>query len=144
MSNPLSPATLQAVLKDVLPRETTLPNTTSVIAGLAHSIHTSLGFRLVKPKAEVEQTGEGTPSSSSNTKHRLPPSWFQRSSEEESFAISYRHEQSSLLFEIRVHRLGSRTMVNAVAVEVGRWDTTQHGERWLAGWMFDCSCCFRS
>lgn len=38
-------------------------------------------------------------------------------SEEESFAFEYRHEQSSLVFQVRIGRLGGRTIVNAVAVE---------------------------
>lgn len=116
MSDPLSPTALRSALLSLLPAElSSLPNATAAIALLSHAIHTSLGFRLVKP-AGIDE--EASASNDPNTRNKLAKDWIDRSSGDDSFAFSYRHEQSSLLFEVRVGRLGGRTVINAVAVEV--------------------------
>lgn len=116
MSDPLSPSALLDVLLSLLPPEvSSLSNATAAIALLAHSIHTSLGFRLVKPAGINEPASSSTDPS---TRNKLAKDWVDRASGDETFALSYRHEQSSLLFEVRINRLGGRVVINAVAVEV--------------------------
>lgn len=118
MSDPLAPSALLSTLLSLLPAQVTaLDNATASIALLAHAIHTSLGFRLVKP-ASAFSDPESSSSSDPQVRNKLTKDWVDRQSGEESFALSYRHEQSSLLFEVRIGRLGGRIVVNAVAVEV--------------------------
>ncbi|KAK9898085.1 hypothetical protein P389DRAFT_65582 [Cystobasidium minutum MCA 4210] len=94
----------------------TLANTTSLIALLVHSIHTSLGFRQTRP-APPNIDSEGSTSQDPLVRNKVRQDWFDGKSEEESFSFEYRHEQSSLVFQVRIARLGGRTVVNAVAVE---------------------------
>ena len=116
MSNALAPSQLLSTLLGLLPPEVgVLDNATAAIALLAHAIHTALGFRLVKPAAT---DSEASSSTDPQVRNKLSKDWVDRASGDESFALSYRHEQSSLLFEARIGRLGGRIVVNAVAVEV--------------------------
>jgi len=118
MANPLSPETLQDLIKQLLPDDVgSLRNAATAIALLAHAIHTSLGFRLVKPAVTRSEDPAGN-NNDAKAQNKLPNDWLERNAEDESFALSYRHEQSSLLFEVRITRLGTRLVVNAVAVEV--------------------------
>lgn len=117
MANPLLPDKLAPLLIELLPVNAVLSNPASAIAALAHATHTSLGFRLTKPAPQANNAGEEAQNELSQ-RNKLAGTWFERCSEDESFAISYRHEQSSLLFELRIGRLGGRIVVNAVAVEV--------------------------
>jgi len=115
MSNALAPSQLLSTLLGLLPPEVgVLDNATAAIALLAHAIHTALGFRLVKPAAT---DSEASSSTDPQVRNKLSKDWVDRASGDESFALSYRHEQSSLLFEARIGRLGGRIVVNAVAVE---------------------------
>jgi hypothetical protein len=119
MANPLSPDTLQDLIKQLLPDDVgSLRNAATAIALLAHAIHTSLGFRLVKPAVTRSEDSDGNNNNDAKAQNKLPKDWLERNAEDESFALSYRHEQSSLLFEVRITRLGTRLVVNAVAVEV--------------------------
>lgn len=95
----------------------TLSNSTSLIALLVHSIHTSLGFRQTRPQPPTIDN-EGTTSQDPLTRNRITTDWFENNSKEESFSFEYRHEQSSLVFQVRIGRLGGRIVINAVAVEV--------------------------
>lgn len=94
-----------------------LKNSTSLIALLIHSIHTSLGFRQTRPAPPIIDS-DGNTSQDSLQRNKLNKQWFDNSSNEESFAFEYRHDQSSLVFQVRIGRLGGRTVINAVAVEV--------------------------
>ena len=118
MAAPLAPDTLAALITQLLPANAVLSNSASAIAVLAHAIHSSLGFRLVKAAPPPVTGPEETVSQQPSQQNKLASSWFERCAEDESFATSYRHEQSSLLFEVRIGRLGGRIVVNAVAVEV--------------------------
>lgn len=129
MTDPLSPDSLHIILRNIIAsdaststssssnsaNDATLSNATSLIAALAHSIHTSLGFRQIRPKPQGE---ERESSVDPLIRNRLSSEWWKRCSEDESFEFQYRHDQSSLIFQIRISRLGGRTVVNAVAVEV--------------------------
>lgn len=94
-----------------------LTNTTSLIALLVHSIHTALGFRQTRP-APPTLDEDGNTSQDPLQRNKVSKEWFENNSKEESFSFEYRHEQSSLVFQVRISRLGGRTVVNAVAVEV--------------------------
>jgi proteasome inhibitor subunit 1 (PI31) len=134
MANPLSPEKLLEIIKstitspsssgsssppDDVSTTSTLTNPTSLIALLVHAIHTSLGFRQVRP-APPTLDSDGATSQDPLERNKWPREWWERNSArgEESFSLEYRHEQSSLVFQVRIARLGGRTVVNAVAVEV--------------------------
>lgn len=141
MGSPLSASELQSVLSALLSSSTdqgssssssdsststasvAVPNAATAVYLLSHAIHTSLGFRQVKPVP----SGELNSSNDAKVRNSLAGTdrreWLARNADEESFATSYRHEQSSFLFEVRIARLGARIVVNAVAVEV-RWNRT--------------------
>lgn len=95
----------------------TVSNSTSLIALLIHSIHTSLGFRQTRPTPPTIDS-EGNTSQDPVQRNKVAKEWFENNSKEENFAFEYRHDQSSLVFQVRIARLGGRTVVNAVAVEV--------------------------
>jgi hypothetical protein len=95
----------------------TVSNSTSLVALLVHSIHTSLGFRQTRP-APPNIDSDGNTSQDPVQRNKVSKEWFENNSREESFAFEYRHDQSSLVFQVRIARLGGRTVVNAVAVEV--------------------------
>jgi len=97
----------------------TISNSTSLIALLVHAIHTSLGFRQTRP-APPTIDSDGNTSQDPLQRNRVNKEWFESNSKEESFAFEYRHDQSSLVFQVRIGRLGGRTVINAVAVEVSR------------------------
>ena len=132
MSDPLAADALSSLLVSLCCRvdeesgeasSSTTTSTTSMsisqpvaaIALLAHAIHTALGFTLTKPASIADP-----PSDDASVRNKLKHDWIQARADDESFAFSYRHPQSSSLFELRVHRLGNRIVANAVAVEVGK------------------------
>lgn len=95
-----------------------IKNSTSLISLLIHSIHTSLGFRQTRPTPpKIDSEGNNT-SQEPLERNKITKEWFNNCSNEESFYFEYRHDQSSLVFQVRIGRLGGRTVVNAVAVEV--------------------------
>lgn len=141
MSDPLAADVLSSLLVSLCCRvdeesgeasSSTTTSTTSmsmsqpvaVIALLAHTIHTALGFTLTKPASISDTPSDDDPTVRNKLKH----DWIQARADDESFAFSYRHPQSSSLFELRVHRLGNRIVANAVAVEVGGNARTLEGE----------------
>ena len=102
----LDPSAILGVLPSLLPQtEKTLESPEDAIAALIHSTLTTLAFRLVA----IDQA--------SNV---LPVEWNKNGPSYYSF--KYRHEQSSLEFLINVSKLGMRTLVNAIALEVCRWE----------------------
>lgn len=101
-----------------------LRNSTALIALLVHAIHTSLGFRQVRPvsppppSSNEDNNATIQDPSQQQQRNKINQDWYEAKSDEESFSFDYRHEQSALLFQIRIARLGGRTVINAVAVEV--------------------------
>lgn len=61
---------------------------------------------------EDEDTGEGG-SGSGGVEGRLEEGWNSRG--EDSYVFEYRHEQSSMVFRIRVGRMGGRVQIDAMA-----------------------------
>ena len=100
----LDPSAILDLLPSLLP-QVKLTSPEDAIAALVHSALTTLAFRLV--------TIDQAPTSESNV---LPAEWNKNGPSHYSF--KYRHEQSSLEFLINVSKLGTRTLVNAIALEV--------------------------
>ena len=101
-SNILDPSAILGLLPSLLPQaEKLLASPADAIAALVHSALTALAFRLVASESNV-----------------LPVEWNKNGPSHYSF--KYRHGQSSLEFVINVSALGTRTVVNAIALEVCR------------------------
>ena len=103
----LDPSAILDLLPSLLPQPKLLASPEDAIAALVHSALTALAFRLVV----IDQV----PASSES--NLLPVEWNKNGTSHYSF--KYRHEQSSLEFLINVSKLGTRTLVNALALEVG-------------------------
>ena len=112
MSEALDPSVIIATINDILPpAKKSLATQQDGIAALLHSVMTILGFRLV-----------GLTDSSSDAqyeKNALPEGWSKHSPD--SFAFRYRHDQSSLMFLLKVVKLSKRTVVHGIALEVHNW-----------------------
>ena len=107
-TNILDPSALIAKLPALLPVEKTLSSPLDALAALIHVVFCTVGFRLV-----------GIDDSSSNNplpNNELPVGW--NNADKGCITTRYRHEQSSFEFVVKVMRMGNRTVVNAVAVEV--------------------------
>jgi proteasome inhibitor subunit 1 (PI31) len=145
MSNPLSTSNILQTLPTLLPTGTSspLPRPTDAIAALVHTIHTNLDFRLISPAPalatssttpndsehegdddiDIDDTASETPTAVDQEDNdtgeaqaqegRLPEGWNARG--EDSYTFEYRHEQSSLVFRIRVGRMGGRVQIDAMA-----------------------------
>lgn len=108
MSNILDPSALLADLPKYLPSKSQLSQPIDALTALTHTILTLLGFRLVGlDDSSTRDTYDG---------NILPEGWNMGSSG--SFTLRYTHEQSSLEFTVKVSRLGSRSIINAIATEV--------------------------
>ena len=107
MANVLDPSAILGLLPSLLPQaEKSLASPQDAIAALVHSAFTALAFRLVT----IDQ-------SESNV---LPIEWNKNGPTHYSF--KYKHDQSSLEFLVNVSQLGTRTLVNAIALEVCRFE----------------------
>jgi proteasome inhibitor subunit 1 (PI31) len=107
----LDPSAILGLLPSLLPQaKKLLASPEDAIAALVHSALTTLAFRLVA----IDQV----PSSLASESNVLPGEWNKNGPSHYSF--KYRHEQSSLEFSINVSKLGTRTLVNAIALEVCR------------------------
>ncbi len=105
----LDPAALTASLPNLLPHNRKkLESQQDAVTALVHTAFNVLSFRLVA----VE---DSTPASN-NLDGVLPDTW--NSHGPGSYTLRYRHEQSSLEFVVKVVKLGSRTLINGIAVEV--------------------------
>ena len=141
MSNPLDPTALLALLPTLLPRSTSspLPHPTDAVAALVHSIHISLDFRVTtaptisQPRFTSDQhidtaasaqtdvddgasdtaTAVDQEEDAASVAGQLPPGWNGRG--EDSYSFEYRHAQSSMVFRVRVGRMGGRVQVDAMA-----------------------------
>lgn len=106
--NALDPAALISLLPTLLPPSAKNLNTPQdALASLAHAAMSALGFRL---------TAVDESSSSIHENNVLPTEW--NKSGPGHYTFKYKHEQSSLEFVIKVSKLGSRTLINAIALEV--------------------------
>ena len=104
----LDPSAILDLLPSLLPQAKLLASPEDAIAALVHSALTALAFRLVA----IDH--------SASDSNLLPVEWNTNGTSHYSF--KYRHEQSSLEFLINVSKLGTRTLVNAIALEVCRLD----------------------
>ena len=108
-SNILDPAALTSQLVDLLPPSNKrLASAHDGLAALVHTIFTALGFRLIAI--------DDTSSAKTFQNNALPEDW--NTSALSGHTLRYRHEQSSLEFLVKVVRLGQRTLINAIALEV--------------------------
>jgi hypothetical protein len=107
-SDPLDPAALISRLPRLLPPSKSLKSPQDAITALVHAAMSALEFRLIgiqESAAAQDLVG-----------NVLPSEWNQTGPGH--YTLVYRHEQSSLSFVIHVSKLGSRTMINAIASEV--------------------------
>lgn len=106
----LDPSVLVSKLPNVLPPSTqSLQSQVEGLAALVHAAMSVLGFRLIA----VDDSS--SPRTFDN--NVLPDEWNQHGPG--SYTFRYRHDQSSLEFLLKVLKLGTRTVINAIAVEVG-------------------------
>lgn len=109
MSDPLDPAALISTLPTLLPPNAqTLPTQYDALAALLHTAMISLSFRLVA----LDDTSPAQEMLNST----LPESWNRGAPE--SFAFRYKHDQSSLVFFLKIVKLGTRTLIHGLALEV--------------------------
>lgn len=110
VSSILDPAALLPTLTQLLPPNgKRLTNPHDGLAALVHTIMTALAFRLIS-------VDESSPARTF-ADNVLPDSW--NSHGPGSYTFRYKHDQSSLEFLLKVSTLGSRTLVYAIALEVG-------------------------
>ncbi|PCH41282.1 hypothetical protein WOLCODRAFT_137294 [Wolfiporia cocos MD-104 SS10] len=106
--NILDPAAIISALPNVLPpTKRRLESPQDGLAALVHTAMVALGFRLIA-------VDEGTPARSI-INNVFPEEWNAHGPGHYTFR--YKHEQSSLEFVVKVVKLGSRTLINSIAVE---------------------------
>ncbi|KAI0321848.1 PI31 proteasome regulator N-terminal-domain-containing protein [Amylostereum chailletii] len=104
----LDPSALISSLPSLLPpSKKRLESTHDAITALLHTVLIALAFRLVA----VDDSSPANPVLNGV----LPEAWNRHGPG--NYTLRYRHEQSSLEFVVKVVKLGSRTLVNAIAVE---------------------------
>lgn len=108
-NNILDPSALLSKLPSLLPtgkRELNSPQ--DGLAALVHTTLSVLGFRLVG----VDDSAK----ISTFENNVLPAEW--NSHGPGAYTFRYKHEQSSFEFVLKISKLGGRTMINAIAIEV--------------------------
>ena len=111
MSNILDSFSLLSSLPNLLPKsKQVISSPQDGLTALIHAIMSALAFKLVA--VDEESTG--------NTfeNNILPESW--NTDGPGHYTLRYRHEQSSLDFIVKILKLGSRTMINAITTEASR------------------------
>ena len=108
-TNILDPSALMAALPSLLPAGNTLNSPQDAIAALLHTSLITLSFRFISLDEAINASG-----SDSNV---LPTDWNKNGPGYYSF--KYKHDQSSLDFLLKVCKLGKRTVINAIALQVG-------------------------
>ncbi|KAI0265182.1 PI31 proteasome regulator N-terminal-domain-containing protein [Gloeopeniophorella convolvens] len=104
----LDPSALTASLPNLLPtHRKRLESPQDAIAALVHTAFHALSFRLIA-------VDDDTPANTALL-GVLPEAWNAHGPG--NYTFRYRHEQSSLEFIVKVAKLGSRTLINAIAVE---------------------------
>ncbi|KAG9017334.1 hypothetical protein FRB95_013838 [Tulasnella sp. JGI-2019a] len=114
MSDPLDPAALISRLPTLLPKDAQrLTKPQDALAALLHTVMISLGFRLVAldDESPSQEITDGT----------LPDAWIRASPD--SFGFRYKHDQSSLVFFLKLIKLGTRMVIHGVALESGATNT---------------------
>lgn len=107
--NILDASALLHSLPNILPpSKKKLESQQDALAALVHAALTTLAFRLTG----VDETGP----SLTIENNVLPEEWNQHGPG--NYTFKYRHEQSSLEFLVKVVKLGSRTLINSIAIEV--------------------------
>ncbi|KAL0949685.1 hypothetical protein HGRIS_009722 [Hohenbuehelia grisea] len=105
-NNLLDPSAIVSKLPSYLPSSAkTLKSPHDGIAALLHTAMAAVEFRLID---------DHTPANSTLL-NVLPAEWNQHGPG--NYTFRYRHDQSSLEFVMKVAKLGSRTLINAIAVE---------------------------
>jgi len=110
--NILDPFSIVSLLPSLLPTESkSLSSPQDGIAALLHSSLSALSFRLIAVNSSPQQA------------NILPVNWNKDGPQHYSF--KYRHEQSSMEFVINISKLGKRTVINAIALEVSTSSSTE-------------------
>lgn len=105
-SDVLDPSALLSKIPTLLPPSfKSLSSPQDAIAAFVHSIMSTLAFRLIAINESSVQSATV-----------LPAEWNKNSPGHYSF--KYKHDQSSLEFVLNIAKLGRRTLINAIAVEV--------------------------
>jgi len=105
----LDPSALIAPLLNLLPSsKKRLESQQDAVVALIHSAFTALSFRLIA-------VDEASPANIT-LGGVLPEAW--NTNGPGNYTLRYHHEQSSLEYIIKVVKLGNRTLINAIAVEV--------------------------
>jgi len=105
----LDPAALVAKLPSLLPASSQrLSSPHDGIAALIHTILAVLAFRLIA-------VDDDSPTNS-DLENVLPEGWNKNGPSH--YTLRYRHDQSSMEFAIKLTKLGPRTLINAIALEV--------------------------
>lgn len=105
----LDPAALTSLLPTLLPPSAkNLDSPQHALAALLHTAMAAVGFRLIGVDESLVARQD--------LNNVLPEEWSLLGPG--SFTFRYKHEQSSLEFVVKVIKLGSRTLVNAIALEV--------------------------
>jgi hypothetical protein len=107
----LDPSAVLSLFPTLLPANSkSLTSPQDGIAALVHAALAILAFRLIG----IEETST-SPALSANV---LPEGW--NKSGPGHYTFKYRHDQSSLEFLIKLSKLGTRTVINAIALESDR------------------------
>jgi hypothetical protein len=132
-NNPLDAETLLKSILRLLPRSTSspLPHPTDAVAALIHAIHIALDFRVVgettstgnqSARQEDQDVDDGASDTATAVDHeeeatsvqgQLAEGWNARG--EDAYKFEYRHEQSSMVFRVRIGRMGGRIQIDATA-----------------------------
>ncbi|KDR83591.1 hypothetical protein GALMADRAFT_85916 [Galerina marginata CBS 339.88] len=104
----LDPSAVLSLLPTLLPPDNrSLASPQDGIAALVHAALSVLAFRLIA----VDESSSSQASSS----NVLPSNW--NKSGPGNYAFKYRHDQSSLEFLVKLSKLGTRAIINAIALE---------------------------
>ncbi|KAF5393687.1 hypothetical protein D9757_000139 [Collybiopsis confluens] len=111
MANILDASALISSIPNLLPSSRkNLQTAQDALSVLSHSILSALSFRLVA-------IDDSSPTSNA-TANVLPELWNKNGPG--NYTFRYKHEQSSLEFIVKVSKLGSRTVINAIAAETDK------------------------
>jgi proteasome inhibitor subunit 1 (PI31) len=106
----LDPSALLASIPKLLPEgQKTLASPQDALVVLFHAAMASLAFRLV-----------GLDDSSSSrgfAENVLPIGWNKTGPD--SYTLRYKHDQSSLVFLLKLVKLSTRSLIHGIAIEVG-------------------------
>jgi hypothetical protein len=108
-NNVLDPSALVGLLINLLPPTSKiLTSPHDGLAALVHTAFSALSFRLIAT--------DDTSSAKEHPNNVLPDDWNTKGLVDRTFR--YRHDQSGLEFVVKVIKLGQRTLISAIAVEV--------------------------